>query len=286
MNRLDFLSAWASLPRGFRYHENANGTGSFTLPAFDAQRGLYHAFSARTGGVSEGEKRYLNLSMTRERYEPHTLTVQNYERFCAGEGIDADSMVMDNYAHGTTVLHVTRDDCGRGWTREQLPSCDGLVTDDPGVTLVTGHADCMAFYLYDPVRRCIGLAHAGWRGALGRIGAETVRKLVSCFCSDPADILAGVGPSICQAHFEVDADLGDTFAEAFPLTDCRMDGRPGKAYVDLWQVAVSQFLEEGVRAEHISLSGVCTYEDERVYSFRRDKEKTGGMAAFMRLDRD
>lgn len=283
MNRQEFASAWATLPRGFRYHENEGGTGSFTLPALDALPCVFHAFSARTGGVSEGERRLLNLSMTRERYEPHGLTVENYGVFCAAGGIDLGSMVMDNYAHGTTVLRVDRADCGRGWTREPLPSCDGLVTDDPAVTLVTGHADCMAFYFVDPVRRCIGLTHAGWRGALGRIGAETVRMLSACYGSDPADIVAGVGPSICQTHFEVDAALGDEFAAAFPLTDCRADGRPGKAHVDLWQVAASQLLEAGVRASHISLACVCTYEDERLYSYRRDRERTGGMAAFLRL---
>ena len=283
MDKQDFLSAWASIPRGFHDHENENGTGSFTLPAFDAQSGVYHAFSSRTGGISEGERRYLNLSMTRERYEPHDVTVQNYERFCQAEGIDPDSMVMDNYQHRTTVLPVTKVDCGRGWTREPLPFCDGLVTDDPAVTLVTGHADCMAFYFFDPVRRCIGLAHAGWRGALGRIGAQAVHMLCEQYGSDPKNILAGVGPSICQRHFEVDEGLGEQFAKAFPLTACKTDGATGKAHVDLWQVAVSQLLEARISAAHISLSGVCTYEDERLYSYRRDKLKTGGMAAFLRL---
>lgn len=283
MHKQAFTSAWEEIPRGFRYHENTNGTGSFTLPAFDALPCVRHAFSARVGGVSAGEAKYLNLSMTREKYEPRAVTEENYRIFCAGEGIAPASMVMDNYEHGTTVLRVDRLDCGKGWTLPPLPHCDGLVTNDPLVTLVTGHADCMAFYFADPVRRAIGLAHAGWRGAFSRIGAEAVRMMSSEFGSDPADILAGVGPSICAAHFEVDEPLGRRFADAFPLTDCLRPGRPGKAYVDLWQVAVSQFLEAGVLPQHISLSGVCTYEEARLYSYRRDKERTGGMAAFLRL---
>lgn len=283
MDTQTFLSAWEHIPRGFHYHENANGTGCFTLPAFDALSGMQNAFSARVGGVSAGSAKYLNLSMTREKYEPRAVTEENYRIFCAGEGIDPSSMVMDNYEHGATVLRVDRSDCGKGWTRPPLPHCDGLVTDDPGVTLVTGHADCMAFYFVDPTRRAIGLAHAGWRGALARIGAEVVFKMTEAFGCDPADIVAGVGPSLCAAHFEVDAELGDTFARAFPYTHCMRPGRPGKAYVDLWQVAAAQLLEAGVTAAHISLSGVCTYEEPRLYSYRRDKELTGGMAAFLRL---
>ena len=281
MRKQDFRSAWESIPRGFHYHENANKTGSFTLPAFDATPGVYHAFSARVGGVSANG--LLNLSMTREKYEPRAVTEENYRIYCAGENADPSSMVMDNYAHGTTVLRVSGEDCGRGWTRPPLPHCDGLVTNDPRVMLVTGHADCMAFYFFDPVRRAIGLAHAGWRGAFHRIGAETVRMLHAEFGSDPADIVAGVGPSICARHFEVDAELGDAFSEAFPLTDCVSAGRPGKSQVDLWQTAVCQFLEAGIRPAHISLSGVCTYEEPRLYSYRRDKDRTGGMAAFLRL---
>ncbi len=283
MDRQSFLSAWETVPRGFRYHENKNGTGSFTLPALDALPFLQHAFSARVGGVSAGEAHYLNLSMTREKYEPRAVTEENYRIFCAGEGVDPASMVMDNYAHGTTVLRVDHRDCGKGWNLPPLPHCDGLVTNDPHVTLVTGHADCMAFYFADPVRRAIGLAHAGWRGAFHRIGAEAVRMLVQAFDSDPADIIVGVGPSICVSHFEVDSDLGERFAAAFPYTDCTRPGRPGKAYVDLWQVAVSQFMEAGVLPSRIYLSGVCTYEEDRLYSYRRDKEATGGMAAFLRL---
>ena len=121
MDRQSFLSAWETVPRGFRYHENKNGTGSFTLPALDALPFLQHAFSARVGGVSAGEAHYLNLSMTREKYEPRAVTEENYRIFCAGESIAPDSMVMDHYEHGATVLCVDRSDRGKGSSRPPLP---------------------------------------------------------------------------------------------------------------------------------------------------------------------
>ena len=105
-----------------------------------------------------------------------------------------------------------------------------------------------------------------------------------CFQSDPADIVAGVGPSICADCFEVDESLGSDFLAAFPATDCLRPGkRPGKAYVDLWQVAVCQFLEAGVLPGHISLMNVCTVEDERLFSYRGDGGATGGMTAYLRI---
>ncbi len=284
MDRAAFQASWKEIARGYRYHAAPGGVGYYTLPPLDALDCIQHGFSARTGGVSEGFLSSLNLSFSRG-YEPRERTVRNYEIFCRAVGIDSASMVMDTYEHGKVVRCVDRTDCGAGYTRASLPPCDALVTDDPAVTLVTGHADCMAFYVVDPVRRAIGLAHAGWRGALARIGGEVVDALGRRFGSQPTDLFAGVGPSICPNCFEVGEDVADMFSSAFPYTDCLLSGKPGKAYVHLWKVAAAQFLEAGVRADHISLMEVCTVEDERLFSHRGDHGLTGGMTAFLRLTR-
>ncbi len=282
MEKQAFLSAFSRVARGAHYHENEAHVGSFTLPAFESLPWLAHGFSARTGGISTGHLASLNLSFTREE-EPRAVTMENYRIFCEAEGIPVESMVMDTYEHGTTVRSVDRRDRGKGYTLPSLPPCDGLVTDDPAVSLMTGHADCMAFFLADPVKRAIGLAHAGWRGALARIGAEVVRMMHACYGCEPADLIAGVGPAICPKCFEVDAALGETFQTSFPATDCLRSGKPGKAYVDLWQIAACQFMEAGVLPEHISLMDVCTVEDVRLFSYRGDGGKTGGMTAYLRI---
>jgi len=283
MDRNEFLTAWAKIGRGANYHENAQRVGSFTLPSFENMPWLSHGFSARTGGLSTGHLSSLNLSFTREE-EPRAITMENYRIFCEAEDIPVESMVMDTYEHGTVVRRVDRTDCGKGYTLPSLPFCDGLVTDDPEVSLMTGHADCMAFFFADPVKHCIGLAHAGWRGAFSRIGCEVVRMMQTCFGSDPADIIAGVGPSICEKCFEVDRSLGEEFQAAFPATACLLPGKTeDKAYVDLWQVAACQFMEAGIRPENISIMGVCTVEDERLFSYRGDGRKTGGMTAYLRI---
>ena len=283
INRNAFRSAWEQVPRGFAYHETESGVGSYTLPNLSALPCVRHGFSARTGGVSTGALASLNLSFSREGSEPRETTMQNYRIFCDAEQIPETSMVMDNYEHGTTVLRVDRRDCGKGWTLPPLPNCDGIVSNDPAVTLMTGHADCMAFYFVDPVKRAIGLAHAGWRGALGKIGMEVVACMQASFGTDAHDLYAGVGPSLCQAHFEVDAPLGEAFRSAFPYTDCLRPGKPQKAYVDLWQAAIGQFLEAGIQPERMMLAGVCTFEEARLYSYRREKPVTGGMSAYLRL---
>lgn len=280
MTREQFAAAYQSIIPAFSYRET-DGVGLYTLPAFSACSGIDHGFTARMGGVSEGCFASLNLSFTRPEQRENVM--QNYRIFSAAAGIPWESMVMDTYEHGTTVLSVDGADCGRGYLKPSLPPCDGLVTDDPRVTLVTGHADCMAFFFYDAQHRAIGLCHAGWRGAQARIGSEVVRMMQKQFGTDPAKLLAGVGPSICPRCFEVGDDVAESFLKDYPLCNLRGVNQKGKATIDLWQVAVCQFLESGIAARNIAQMGVCTFEDLRLYSHRRDKGRTGGMAAYLRL---
>ena len=275
-----FLQQYKDIKRGasFRY---VNGVGIYTLPALTRLAGVDHGFTAKSGGVSEGYFASLNLSFTRP--EKRENVMENYRIFCRAAEIPFDTMVMDSYEHGTTVLKVDRTDAGKGYLLDPLPACDGLVTNDPAVTLITGHADCMAFYFVDPVKRSIGLAHAGWRGALGRIGARVVERMASEYGSDPADIIAGVGPSICPDCFEVGDNVAQEFAQGFPDLPCVLPQENARPHVDLWMVACAQFVEAGVKPEHISLFDVCTVTTPRLYSHRRDKGNTGGMAAYLRL---
>lgn len=281
MEKEAFLNLYRSVSRGYIFRELEGGIGVYRLPSFDARSEIDHGFSARTGGVSTGEFASLNLSFTRPEQRENVM--ENYRLFSSAASIPWESMVMDSYEHGTTILPVDRKDCGKGYLYDSLPACDGLVTDDPAVTLITGHADCMAFFFFDPVQKAIGLCHAGWRGAKARIGSEVVKMLSSCYGSRPEDILCGVGPSICPRCFEVGDDVAESFEEDYPSCPLRGINRIGKATIDLWQVAVCQFVESGIDPSHIELMGVCTMEDDRLFSYRRQKGHTGGMAAYLRI---
>lgn len=278
----DFPEALLRIRRGYGYHET-NGIGFFTLPAFTQSGMVNHGFSARGGGVSKGPYASLNLSFTRPE-ELHENVMENYRLFAQAAGIGWQSMVMDCFEHGVTVLPVDEKDAGAGYLNPPLPYCDGLITNDPRITLITGHADCLPLYLFDPAHRCIGLAHAGWKGTLGKIGLIAARLMQTHYGAEPARMLAGVGPCICQSCFEVDADLGDRFTEAYPGVPCVAPGKPGKAHIDLAMAVAAQFLEAGILPENITLMDICTFEDTaRLYSHRRDRGQTGGMAAYMQL---
>ena len=273
----------ALIKHGFIYKRTNKGTGLYCAEALDKAGGVSHGFSTREGGITaDPPKASLNLSWTRCGSPEEVIA--NFKIFAEGAGIDYDDMAVVNHEHGAHVLRIAHEHRGRGFYKDPLPPCDGIITDDPTVTLVTSHADCGAYFFYDPVHRAIGMAHAGWKGTLLRIGAEMARRMAEEFDTDPSDIIAATGPCICRECFEVDADLGEKFQSEFGYPGISRPGRQGKAYVDLELAAAVQFVEAGIRPESITLMNACTYENRRhFFSHRRDKGITGSMAAYIKL---
>ena len=273
----------ALIKHGFIYKRTNKGTGLYCAEALDKAGGVSHGFSTREGGITvDPPKASLNRSWTRCGSPEEVIA--NFKIFAEGAGIDYDDMAVVNHEHGANVLRIAHEHRGRGFYKDPLPPCDGIITDDPTVTLVTSHADCGAYFFYDPVHRAIGMAHAGWKGTLLRIGAEMARRMAEEFDTDPSDIIAATGPCICRDCFEVDADLGEKFQSEFGYPGISRPGRQGKAYVDLELAAAVQFVEAGIRPESITLMNACTYENRRhFFSHRRDKGITGSMAAYIKL---
>lgn len=273
----------ALIKHGFIYKRTNKGTGLYCAEALDKAGGVSHGFSTREGGITvDPPKASLNLSWTRCGSPEEVIA--NFKIFAEGAGIDYDDMAVVNHEHGANVLRIAHEHRGRGFYKDPLPPCDGIITDDPTVTLVTSHADCGAYFFYDPVHRAIGMAHAGWKGTLLRIGAEMARRMAEEFDTDPSDIIAATGPCICRDCFEVEADLGEKFQSEFGYPGISRPGRQGKAYVDLELAAAVQFVEAGIRPESITLMNACTYENrQHFFSHRRDKGITGSMAAYIKL---
>ena len=161
---------------------------------------------------------------------------------------------------------------------------DGFVTNTPGVALVTTYADCVPIFLADPVKRAIGLSHSGWRG--------TVNKMTSLYGSNPADIIAFVGPSICRNCYEVGSDVADVFAARYG--EKVFDGilypaapdRPfdGKFRLDLHRANVVNLLAAGLLEKNIGVTDICTCcNPGLLFSHRASKGQRGGLCGFMEI---
>lgn len=243
-------------------------------------------FSTRLGGVSRGCFSSLNLSF--DRGDDREAVAENFRRMGDALGVRCEDMVLSQQTHTTNIRIVADADRGKGITRERdYTDVDGLVTNVPGICLVTTYADCVPLYFLDPVKRVIALSHSGWRGTVGKIGKKTVAVMQEHFGSDPADILAAVGPSVCMDCYEVSADVTDQFREAFDrvLWDDLFYGKPdGKYQLDLWKANELIFLEAGIRKDHIAVTNVCTHcNSEILYSHRAMGDKRGNLCAFLAL---
>jgi YfiH family protein len=149
-----------------------------------------------------------------------------------------------------------------------VPGCDGLVTDRPGLPLLATFADCYPVLLFDPVRRALALAHAGWRGAAAGVATAAVQALAREYGSRPGDLLAGLGPGICRRCYAV----GEEVAVRFPPTVVFRDG--DRILLDLPAALHAQLVDAGVRAEHVHVHGACTRETPELPSHRRSADGT------------
>ena len=245
-----------------------------------------HGFSTRLGGVSGGYYESLNLSF--DRGDDPEAVRENFRRIGEAIGVQVEDMVMSKQTHTTNVRVVTEEDRGKGIVRDRdYTDVDGLITNVRGICLVTSYADCVPLYFVDPVRKAIGLSHSGWRGTVGKIGKKTVELMTESFGSDPADILACVGPSICSDCYEVSQDVIDKVKEVFDEAlweSLFYEKGNGKYQLDLWKTNEEVFQEAGILPEHIAVTNVCTRCNSRIlYSHRVQGDKRGNLCAFLAL---
>ena len=185
-----------------------------SFPLLEQTGIVVQGFTTRLGGVSTGMFSSMNLSFTRGDREEAVR--ENFRRAGKAMGFSVESIVTSDQTHTDHVRVVTREDCGGGILRPRTyRQVDGLLTREPGVTLATFYADCVPLYFVDPVRRAIALTHSGWRGTVQRIGKVTVETMAREFGSRPEDLVAAIGPSICQDCYEVGEEVAEAFYREF-----------------------------------------------------------------------
>ena len=266
----------------YRLHTEG-GRQYLTFPQLDEYKELRHLFTTRHGGVSEGCVGTWNFG-ARSLDTPENIR-RNYEILADTLCLPADRLVASDQTHTVNIREVTAADGGKGVTRpKDYRDVDGLVTKERGLALVTGHADCNAIFFFDPAEQVIGLAHSDWRGTLGGIGREMVRLMESRYGCRPADILAGIGPSLCQECFEVDADVAQAFFDADSAYRQFALQRGAKHHIDLKGIIRHDLLACGLGETHLFDMGLCTKCDTaNFFSHRGQKGKRGIMAAAMAL---
>ena len=263
----------------FHTHE-ANGLVWLTA---DTMAGVAHGFSTRKGGVSPAPFDSLNLRTGCD--DSHENLAENYRRFCAVIGTDAQRVVLAKQVHETTVRLCTSADAGKGLWTERDYTADALITNEKNLPLAVFSADCGIILLHDPEANCIGAVHAGWRGCAGGIVEKAVRSMVEHFGADPARIRAAAGPCIGQCCFETDADVPEAMLAALGQpTECCIEKTGAKYHVDLAGLNRLWLLRSGLSEANIDTAGICTgCHPELYWSHRKMGDARGVQCAMISL---
>ncbi len=245
---------------------------------------IVHGFTTRRGGVSGGECSSLNLGFKREDLRENVM--ENFMLVSEALGIDYRHMVFSDQVHGNVVKCVGERERGNGITGENtIGQCDGLMTNEARVALVTFYADCVPVFFYDPVKNAAALAHSGWRGTVKQIARAAVREMAAHFDVKAGDLEAALGPCIGQCCFEVGREVYDEFVSRMDWSEkyCLRSGDE-KWNIDLAGIIKETLARAGVKEEKIVTANVCTScRRDLFFSHRAEKGRTGSMAAIIQI---
>ncbi len=261
------------------YITEHNGVHLIRFPHFTEAGLCAHGITTRKGGVSEGF--LASLNMGRKMVDSPRNIAENRRRAAEAIGVSPDSFVFSDQVHGVGIREVNRDNY-----RDPISETDGLMTDVPGITLVTFYADCMPVMIYDPEHQAIGMVHAGWRGTAAGIAPLLVEAMVSRYGSRPQAMLAAMGPAIGPCCFEVGLEVAEAFMEIKVLREetSWLIPKPGNPHLDLGMINFRLLTAAGIPDTSVINPEICTCcHPELLYSHRRDHGDTGRMAALMAL---
>jgi YfiH family protein len=209
------------------------------------------------------------------------------KRWCTEIGLDPETIVRIGQVHGVEVAVATAADAGNG-ARSQtahIGYADAVVTNEPGTTLLTLHADCLPILLFDPSSHSIAAIHAGWRGTVAGIIEATVAVMHDRYGLEPSRTIAFLGPTNRGCCYEVGSEVADAWFLRDPADDAgalRQHGEKWKFDVsdaNLWMLRRLGF-SEGL----IERSSICTQCSEQDwFSHRAQGPNTGRFGAIIGL---
>jgi len=256
--------------------EENNGLLYYRFYSLAAYGEIVHGVFTRLGGISCSPYHWLNVG--KSVGDDQKAVDANHDLICRTLGIHRGDIATAYQVHSANVAVIGPEDRGR-----VALQTDALVTNSPGVFLMLRFADCVPIAFYDPVQRAIGLAHAGWKGTLGKAAQKAVEAMAEAYGSRPADLIACIGPSIGPCCYQIGGNVVKLVNEVFPHQPQLLHQQgDGSRHFDLWEANRLQLAALGIH--QIEMSGLCTAcHNDEFFSHRADNGRTGRFAVVMGL---
>ena len=236
-----------------------------------------HAIFTRHGGLSPEPWDSLNVGGTVGDEKTRVRANRNLSLKALGCSPESVFDVWQVHSADVVFATVPRPDS------ESVQQADIILTDKPDLTLYMRFADCVPIMVHDPRKGVVGVAHAGWMGTLRDVATATITAMKKQYGSNPADIVAGIGPSIGPDHYEVGADVIQQVTEKFGNeSELLLESHNAKIHFNLWQA--NQILLERAGVGKVEVAEVCTVcNTNDWFSHRAEKGRTGRFGALITL---
>jgi YfiH family protein len=198
---------------------------------------------------------------------PEEVLVQNRIAFAEAGGVPISHLAFPKLEHGKEVLELAD-----GFSLDDRPVADAIITNRPGWLLGVAVADCVAILLYDPVTKVVAAVHSGWRGTIAEVAKVTVEKLQQRYHTKPADVWAFLSPSPTGQEYEVGHEVSQLFDAKYVFRHTA-----NKDWLDNKAAVYDQLLAAGVPANHIEVDARSTLAEPEFHSARRDGDASGRM---------
>ena len=253
-----------------------NGLRYYTFEIFP--NNIVQAIFTRQGGISPRPWDSLNVGGSIGDGIAHVR--ENRIRSFKALGRAPESIHDVWQVHSAAVIYA---DAPRPLDTE-YQKADIILTDNPQVTLFMRFADCTPIFLYDPKKQIVGLVHSGWLGTVRGAARVAVQAMQKRYDSNPADILAAIGPAIGPDHYEIGEDVIVQVKDAFGAdADALLEPYGKSVHFNLWKA--NQILLSGVGVKQIEVAGICTTcHPSDWFSHRGEKGKTGRFGALIALE--
>ncbi len=224
-------------------------------------KNIKHCFFSRKNGVSSGFYKSLNCGIGSG--DKRDNVYKNLEIVSKNISCDKDSLITLNQKHSDKVIHFEN----KSSIKDKLVG-DAIVSEKKNIGIGILTADCVPILFYDPSKKIIGCAHAGWKGALKGIIKNTIKKF-NQLNSNNSDLIAVVGPCINKKNYEVNEDFLEKFIKQDIKNEIFFEKKDNGKYIfDLRAFVNKEIFSLNVKnVENLEMDTFS--EKEFFYSYRR-----------------
>lgn len=221
-----------------------------------------HRFFTKRGGVSQGKYKALNASINSQDSNENIFNNLNLAAGYFGKTLKDLNILTQGISNQAIYISSPQ---------QFMQKADGAVTDKSGIILALRTADCAPILFYDNHNEVIGVAHAGWRGALYGIIENTLDLMISRG-AEKNKIAAAIGPCLQKKSFECQADMRQQFINIDPKYQRFFRKKDSKHWLfDAEKFCIHRLRKYGI--QDICTSGIDTYNDSDYFSYRRSCHK-------------